>query len=131
MKTTILVEKEVDAAFVKVRVPVRYEDEDIPYDFPMRDGNKWEATIDIDAATIVGWPAGRTGSMHMKVVDGGTYVLLDRDGKVLADLAGEYVPHGLIPGEYGDYIILEIDESGKITNWPRRPHLDDFFSRDE
>lgn len=131
MKATILVEQEVNIEYVKVRVPVRYEDEDIPYDFPGRDGDMWEARIHIDTATIEGWPQGRAGSMYMKVVDGGTYVLTDAGGKVLADLRGEYVPHGLIPGEYGDYINLEISEGGVITNWPKHPDVSEFFERDE
>lgn len=52
----------------------------------------------------------------MKVTDGGSYYLLDRDGLVLASREHEYVP-GCIPGSYGDYIEFNIDADGVLTNW--------------
>lgn len=57
--------------------------------------------------------------LYLKVVDGFTASLEDRDGVVLKAYEG-YVP-GFMPGEhYGDYVILDIDiDTGLITNWVR------------
>ncbi len=131
MKVKIMVETEIDVAFVDITVPVNYGTEDIPDDFPMRIDNIWKARIDLDSATIVGWPEGKSGSMYMKVSDGGVYTLISRSGEQVASINGDYVPNNLIPGEYGDYINLEINETGRITNWKRSPSLDEFFKEQE
>lgn len=62
----------------------------------------------------------------MKVCDQGTYVLLDADLKELARLENEYVPCDLFRGSGGDYLELDIDETGKITNWLENANLSDF-----
>jgi len=56
--------------------------------------------------------------VHVKVVDTGSYDLLDDAGKVVAGKDEDYVP-SFFPGEhYGDYLILDIDiDTGLITNW--------------
>ena len=120
----------VDVKYLGINLPVRYGDEDIPYDAPMRSGDVWDAYIDIDQGTVRNWPQGKTLDMYMKVVDSGFYSLHTADGEQVACLEGEYVPHGLVPGEWGDYVHLKIDENGKITNWPAKPHLEDFQKED-
>ncbi len=66
----------------------------------------------------------------MKVCDEGVYTLLS-DGKEVATRDG-YVPHGVVPGEYGDYVILNIASDGKITNWPAPDEIDlDGFTDDD
>jgi hypothetical protein len=52
----------------------------------------------------------------MKVCDCGVYRLYDEDMFVLGEVDG-YVPHGVVPGRYGDYISLDIQEDGTIANW--------------
>lgn len=131
MKATVTVKKEIDVHAVRVSVPVRYGTEDMPADFPLRTGNTWAATILVDEGIIRDWPKGKTGSFSMKVVDQGNYELLDSDGNVLAALIGEYVPNQLLPGEYGDYLELDIDADGSITNWPSNPTVDEFFRPEE
>ncbi len=131
MKTTVRVKKEIEIKTIKVDIAVRYEDEEIPYDFPLRRGDRWCAEIDIDSGVIKDWPQGKSGVLAMKVRDEGTYTLFDADGQQVAELADEYVPNRLIPGEYGDYIELSIDETGKITNWPKKPNVEAFFPCDE
>ena len=128
MKIHIPTTKEVDVAFVSVILPVRYGDEDIPYDFPLRINETWSAIIEVDTGKIHDWPQGKTGSLYMKVCDSGVYTLLDRDRAEIAQ-RNDYVPHGLIPGDYGDYVDLNIDEEGIITNWPKEPDLDAFFKQ--
>lgn len=126
MKFTISKPVEVNIAKVRIVAPVKYDDEDIPYDFPFRKGDVWDVTVDVDTKTIIGWPQGRSAGIHMKVTDGGSYYLLGDNDEVLASLEQEYVPHGACPGEYGDYITMCISESGKITNWTKPFHPHDF-----
>ncbi len=39
---------EVDVKQVRISLPVNYDDEDIPFDFPHRVDDVWAVTIDID-----------------------------------------------------------------------------------
>jgi hypothetical protein len=131
MKTTIKVEKEVEIKFVKIAVSVRYEDEDIPFDFPLRDGDMWKAKIDIDKGVIVGWPQGQKGNLDMKICDEGSYYLLDENENVILSIEEDYVPNKLLPGSYGDYLKLHIDENGIITNWYSNPSIEDFTTEND
>lgn len=127
MKTKIKVEQEIEIHAVHVTLPVRYEEEDIPNDFPFRAGDLWETVIEIDTGKVIGWPVGKSGHLHMKVCDEGSYWLLRRDGSCVAKITQDYVPHGVIPGEYGDYVDLKINAEGIITNWPKKPDVAAFF----
>lgn len=137
MKTTVRIEKEVDIAFVFIDIAPRYigdgDDDDMPTDFPLLNADKtaWVATVNIDTGEIQGWPAGEKRSMHVKVCDAGTYKLIDREGVEIAARVNSYVPNGVVPGSYGDYVELEINENGIITNWPKHPDVSGFFSDDE
>lgn len=86
MKVRMMVEKEVDIKYVRISVPVRYDDEDIPYDFPFRTGDLWTITVEMDTGRIVGWPQHHSHDVYMKVVDGGTYSLLDENQNVMSTL---------------------------------------------
>jgi len=127
VKATIKIEKEVDIKSVRVEVAIRYDEEDVPNDFPLREGDIWKATIDIETGKIEGWPAGITGHLNMKVCDEGSYYLLDQEGNTILSLEGDYVPNELVPGSYGDYIDLQINDQGFVTNWCRNPSIDDFI----
>src|SRR3990167_139739 len=131
MRIKIPTTKEVNITHVLVTLPVRYEEEDIPNDFPLRKGETWEALINIDTGQIGDWPKGKSGDMYMKVCDEGIYRLIDNIGGQAAEIDQDYVPHGLIPGEYGDYVFFKIDENGVITNWPKKPNLKSFFKSEE
>ena len=131
MKTTINKPVEVNIRWVNITVPVRYEDEDIPYDFPLRSNDVWRATVDIDTGRINDWPEGKSGRLQMKVTDCGVYTLRDEGNQVVAEIEQGYVPHGVVPGSFGDYIELQINEQGVITNWPKHPDLDAFFNEQE
>lgn len=132
MKALIPTTKEIEITHVIVTLPVRYEEEDIPNNFPFRQGEKWEAKIEIDTGKILGWPEGQAGEIeYMKVCDSGIYQLLDADGKIVLERTRDYVPHGLIPGEYGDYVSFHINEQGIITNWPKRPDIRQFLKQDD
>lgn len=130
MKATIKVEKEIEIDSIRVSLPVRYEEEDIPNNFPLRKGDMWCAQIDLDTGAIRGWPKGQSGELSMKVCDEGTYTLLDKCGGAVSCIEQNYVPHGVVPGKYGDYVELIINADGIITNWPKRPAVSCFFEQD-
>jgi hypothetical protein len=131
MKAKIKIEQEIEITKVRVVLPVRYDEEDIPNTFPLRKGDKWEATIDIDTGRILDWPLGQSGEMYMNVCDEGCYYLIGADGQEIAVLEQEYVPHGLIPGEWGEYVHFKIDANGVITNWPKKPSVCDFYDDED
>lgn len=137
MKVTIKVEKEIDVKYCQLSVQPRYwEDatvngvEDVEGTLlPCISGNLWKPLIDIDAGIIVNWEAGKTAKTHFKVCDAGSYYLLDKNNEVVLSIEDDYVPNKLIPGQYGDYIVMDIDETGKIANW--KPNLSDFMDDGE
>lgn len=127
MKFTVNRPVEIDIKFVKIEASVRYEEEDIPNDFPFRTGDAWNVLVDIETGIIVDWPQGRTAGVHMKVCDEGSYYLLDAEENVVASIEQDYVPNGIVPGSYGDYIEMTILEDGRIKEWSKKPNLDEFF----
>lgn len=130
MKTTIKVLEEIEIIAVRISVPVLSGEEDIPNDFPLRHEDNWCAEVEMDTGRIVGWPKGKGRSLSMQVCDGGTYQLIGKDGFVIAQVHKDYVPGGVIPTG-GDYIVLEINTDGVITNWPKRPDVSAFFRGEE
>jgi hypothetical protein len=130
MKAIIKVEKEVEIKYVKVQVAVRYEEEDIPNNFPLRNGDMWNAKIDIDRGVVIDWPNGEKGNLEMKICDEGSYYLLDENDNVILKIEEDYVPNRLLPGSYGDYLKLHINENGVITNWYSKPSIEDFLFED-
>lgn len=129
MKATIkeFVERDIEIAFIRLILPVNYEEEQIPNNFPMRIGDTWDATINLDTGSIVGWGTHPACRLHLKVTDGGSYILLDSNLLTIAELDQEYVPHGMIPGSYGDYVDLQISENGIVTNLPKNIDISAFF----
>lgn len=115
-KTFRYIRKEVDVHTVTIEVPVNYGEDDIPSDAPGRTGDKWRAVVLVDSGQIVDWPGGAL-KLHMKVRDEGRYTLRDEAGYVLGNVVEDYVPHGVVPGMHGDYIKLDIDETGVVKNW--------------
>lgn len=136
MKAIIKVEKEVEISKVLIEIQPRYigdsESDDMPTDFPLLNDKKtkWIASVNIDTGAIEGWPQGERRSIHVKVCDQGFYSLIDSDGDCIVRIDG-YVPHGVVPGSYGDYVELKIDKEGIITNWPKHPDISAFFDDED
>jgi len=132
MKATLLVRKEVDVKRLTIDVPVNYEEEDIPNNFPFRRDDRWVVSIDLDEHRIDNWPReyGPT-SIFMKVGCQGVYDLFNEDGEALVRKENDYVPNELLTGEYMDYINFKIDENGVITNSKDKPNFSDFREFDE
>lgn len=143
MKATIKNKKEIDVRYLKVDAGVRYwEDADvngepdidlfeskgeerprIPFAIKVKDCPKtnifsdhyrWQPVIDVERECIVGWPKGTTANVHYKVCDEGVYHLLDPQKNIIVSVES-YVPNCL--GEYGDYIVMDIDENGYIDGF--------------
>ncbi|MES2395647.1 MAG: hypothetical protein V4549_06575 [Bacteroidota bacterium] len=138
MEATIKIEKRVDLKTLEVKANVRYwEDatvndlEDTNGDLiPCKKGEIWCPIIDLDSGIITNWKQGVKAEVHYKVCDTGSYYLKDAEGAVLLSIEGDYVPDIMCPKEngYGDYIIMNIDENGKIANW--KQSLDGFIKEE-
>lgn len=124
---TISVRQDVPVKYLHAEMGVRYwedasvngeKETDEDPKIPLRKGETWEITVDLETGTIANWPPGTTAETHYKVCDAGVYRLLDARGTVAAIQEG-YVPKMLSPGGdgYGDYVIMEIDGAGKIRGW--------------
>lgn len=134
MKAKVKIETEIEIQLIKMSLHIRHvggDDGDIPEDFPLLTGSTWSASVEIDTGRIVnGWPRGRSENLYAKVCDGGVYTLYSLGGVEIATLH-DYVPHGVVPGEYGDYVDLKINSEGVITNWPKNPDVSEFFEGDD
>jgi hypothetical protein len=127
MKIQIPVMTEKTIATIRVSVPVNYDEDDMPNNYPHRKGNVWAIDIDAVDGQIRGWPPG-VAPLHlsMKVVDEGSYEVLDENGGTILKVDQNYVPDW-IPGEYGDYIDFKISSGGRIENWPNTQTLADMI----
>jgi len=134
MKFSKMIEAEFDVKKLSCIIGVRYwEDADVngvrekdeDPTIPCRIDGNWCPIIDIESGVILNWEHGVTASTHFKVCDDGIYKLLDGSDALIAEIDG-YVPKIMCPeGEgYGDYVIMKIDENGKIANW--KPDLKSF-----
>jgi hypothetical protein len=67
------------------------------------------------------------GTLFAKVTDQGNYYLLDGLGNIIKSISG-YAPNKAIPpvDGYSDYVKLNIDSDGKITNWYKEPDFSEF-----
>jgi hypothetical protein len=106
-----------EVAYVYISCPVRYGDEQISYEAPLRCGDCWQAFINVETGQIRDWPQGQSLDLCLKVCDEGAFALIDADCVVIAEHQIYYVPHCTIPGECGDYVELNIDANGVIQNW--------------
>lgn len=140
MKVKIETTKEVEITTLLVDAGVRYwEDatvngtEDEQGDLiPCRDGERWKPIIDIESGIIINWTKGVVANVHYKIADDGIYHLADEESIILMTKDG-YVPKilDLYNDSFGDYIILNIDENGKIANWDNNPYIRDFQDADD
>ena len=133
MKLIVKQDVEIEVHSILLDLPIRYDDEDIPFDFPCRikseDENEWDRLkllVNIATGEILTPEFPRDFSYNidtMKVCAEGVYVLYDKEGNELARHEC-YVPE-CVPGEFGDYVHLFIKD-GFITNWQEPKHLQEF-----
>jgi hypothetical protein len=131
MKITVMKPQEVDIKTLEVKAGIRYW-EDVSIDgvsdeegtlTPCRVGDYWCPLIDVDSGVITNWEQGKTANIHAKVCDNGSYYLKDEKGNVVLSIEEDYVPRMLCPKEngYGDYIIMNVGEDGKIDGFKFSP----------
>ena len=98
---------------------------------PCKQDKLWCPIINAGTGVIENWEIGKTANVHYKVTDCCGWDLLDQENNVVLSQEDGYVPDTLCPAEngYGDYIIMNIDENGKIDKW--RFDIDDFQEDDE
>jgi hypothetical protein len=123
----INIKQEVDVKTLSVKANVRYwedatvnNEEDTTGEFiPCRQGDLWCPEIDIDTGVITNWKNGVKAEIHYKICDEGSYYLKDATGNIVASIEDNYVPSIMCPKDsgYGDYIIMDVDENGKISDW--------------
>lgn len=128
----------VDIRTVVIDIPLDEIEEHMPklpatvVDAFKLDGDRWRIRVNADTGQIENWPAQeKVTDIYCKPRDAGTYQLLDAAGKIVAEIEGDYVPHGVVPGEDGDYLGMTISESGIIVNWPKEPDVSAFFENEE
>ena len=135
----IKIQKEINLKTLAVHAYIRYwqdaevngtEDEQGSL-IPCRAGNNWNPIIDIDAGIITNWKRGTTAKIHYKVCDCCAWELIDEDGNTIFSKDEDYVPPTLSPAQngYGDYIIMYVNENGKIEDW--NFNLNDFYLNEE
>lgn len=85
-------------------------------------------TIDIETGQVLNWPKNSPFDFYdIKIVDEGEYILLDKNGEVIAEYGG-YVPACIGPDGWGDYLEFEIDSASNILYWEfAQEHLDEFM----
>lgn len=83
------------------------------------DHYRWKPIIDVETGIIINWKKGVTSSVHYKVCDDCMITYKKGDEDLCSNDDYLYVPPFLSPKEegYGDYIIMDIDENGQISNW--------------
>ena len=138
MKVELTIKREFEVKYLQVEAGVRYwedatvngtEDETGKL-IPCRSGGNWCPLINLETGKILNWVEGTKAEIHYKVCDDGRYRLLDDNQMLVKEIDG-YVPKIMSPKEngYGDYIIMDVDETGTIANW--KPILDAFTDEDE
>ena len=149
MKKKIKIEKEVDLALAECQIFARYwedsevnwvEDdagnpkmpcvESVEHFYHKRKKLAWCPVINLDNGQIMNWPQGTTASIHYKSCDENVICIIDAEDNVVKRYCG-YVPGFLCPKEngFGDYVIMDIDESGYIQNF--NANLDDIFGEED
>ena len=124
----------ITATHLSIHVPVNHGDEDMSFEFPGRRGDVWDITIELKSGRVLEWPQGlpakqlRDQTVCLKVVDQGSYLLLQPGRRIVAKCEGDYVPSDLGIGG-GDYIDLTVKEDGTIKDW-ESPRLLDLTSDD-
>lgn len=127
MKVTVY--KPVELEIHTVRIEVELHD-DVSENLPkhlFNDDGELDLLIEVDTGKVVSWQGSEPVNIYDKVCDNCVYTLFDSGGLEVAKIDNYYVPNDLIPGDYGDYINLEINADGIVTNWHKYPSVLKFF----
>jgi len=115
------------AKYVEVSFYV-WEEDSIYSDLKdIRKSDSLDFVIRISDGKIINYPLKIDYLVFEKVVDRGTYTLLDENQNKIIKM-NSYVPNKLLPPKdgYGDYVEFKINSEGLITNWFENPKLWEF-----
>lgn len=122
------------AKYIEVSAAARYWEDatlngvsDEEGKIPCRRGDCWEPLIDLLSGKIINWTEGNEAKVHYKVCDAGEYWLLDENKQRIAKWKDYYVPDNILcigSKGYGDYLIMNIDQTGQILGW-KKPYIDE------
>lgn len=136
MKAIIKVQKEVDITTLVAVFPLEdFGDAEFGGEFngeiPCKEGSTVKFIISFDTGVILNWTKGVTSKFHQKVVDCGSYYLLDSDYNTVIEREESYVPKCLCPARngFGDYVIMNVDANGQIENY--KPDFDRLIEDEE
>lgn len=141
MKINLNKQVETNVSKILLDLPIRYGDENIPFDFPCRvkpsedhygDHDRLILMVNIDTGEILNPEFPKDFSYYvssLKVCDEGIYIIYDDKDQEIARIE-DYVPNDIVPGKYGDYVELNI-KNGFICNWYVKPDVSEFFKKDE
>lgn len=124
--------KPSDVKFIRcvIKVATHHDEEEMPLDLPnFAKDRVFDITIDLKAKKVLNWKYKEDFYLCIKAVDGGSYYLLDKNKEVIAKLEREYVPNECLPGEYGDYLELEVTTDGHILNLLDKPKYTEFATK--
>lgn len=131
MKVKISKPVEIEVKTIHIVAPVIYK-QHLPRDFPCRDGDSLNVTVDVDTGKIQDyWPEGVEYDLCLKVGHGGSYWLYAQTGEMVAARENKWIPNGIVPGPWGEFIEIKIAGDGTITNWPKKPDVYEFFCEEE
>ena len=95
------------------------EDTEQGDNIPCKEDEYWNIKIDVDSGVIQDWDNTKEANIHYKSADDNQFEFLDENEEQIATYDG-YVPDFLECTEeqgFGNYVLLEIENSGKIKNW--------------
>ena len=119
-KITYKATKEIEISHVCMRLPYDDDDELQTDLLPDAEDGILNLTIEVATGKVCDWkPEAGAMNIWLKPRDSGVYKLFAPDGSLLAEVDEDYVPNGMIPGDYGDYVDLQINADGIVTNWPK------------
>ena len=101
--------------FIKVSVPYGLSFSPL-LGHPHVHNGKFEILINMKTGVIVGWK-GHAGSYEFKVADNAEIRFYGENKIGLFNIKQTYISNLMLPGEFNDYLYLDIDDNGKITNW--------------
>ena len=76
--------------------------------------------IQLSDGLVTNWVKGGCGCFRtVKLVDTGSYYIIDEDGDMVEDYEGSYVPEvlSIVEKGFGDYLEFYIDRDGHIRDW--------------
>lgn len=117
---------DINIQYLQMDLPIQLQDE-IPKDYPFIFGKVWRPVVDIESGQICNFPPqAHSQEISLNVADSGRYTLHDRNFRCVHRYEG-FVPNQVVPSTYGNCVELNINERGKITNWPDKVCLDQLF----